>query len=129
MIADESTPEGAALDGPKTADGLGLWPEAVVSPHFTERKRMNALTVILAAHPELVGVGIDEGTAVIASNGTLEVVGRGHVTIVGPRQGSAARATDTGTSGIASRPVVRTLAPGAVFEYGRDGARVDRGRE
>jgi cyanophycinase len=63
MIADETTPDGAAVDGPSTGQGLGLWPEAIVSPHFSERRRMNPLMAIVREHPDLIGVGIDEGTA------------------------------------------------------------------
>jgi len=85
MIADESAPDGHGIDGPATVEGLGLWPEAIVSPHFTERRRLNALIPIVTDHPALLGVGIDEGTAVIVSGGELEVMGRGTVVIVDVR--------------------------------------------
>lgn len=84
MIADEATPDGRRTDGPSTAEGLGLWPEAVVSAHFTERHRLGPLMPILESHPALFGVGIDEGTAVIVSNGEFEVLGRGQVVIIDP---------------------------------------------
>jgi len=82
MIADEATPDGHRMDGPPTAEGLGLWPEAVVSAHFTERRRLGPLLPILESHPALIGVGLDEGTAVIVSNGEFEVLGRGSVVLV-----------------------------------------------
>ena len=82
MIADESTPEGQTTGGPHTEEGLGLWPAAIVSPHFTERRRSGPLVEILRNHPGLIGVGIDEGTAIFLSNARLEVAGRGTVTIV-----------------------------------------------
>jgi cyanophycinase len=83
MIADESTPEGeTTTGGPRTTEGLGLWPAAIVSPHFTERRRSGPLVDILRVHPGLVGVGIDEGTAIFISNGRLEVAGSGTVTIL-----------------------------------------------
>ena len=39
MIADEATADGVGVDGPATGEGLGLWPETIVSPHFSERRR------------------------------------------------------------------------------------------
>jgi cyanophycinase len=82
MIADESRPEGETAGGPRTMQGLGLWPAAIVSPHFTERRRSGPLVAIIRNHPGLVGVGIDEGTAIFVSNGHLEVAGRGTFTIL-----------------------------------------------
>jgi cyanophycinase len=63
-------------------EGLGLWSAAVVSPHFTERRRSGPLVEILRVHPKRVGVGIDEGTAIFISSGRLEVAGSGTVTIL-----------------------------------------------
>jgi cyanophycinase len=82
MIADESTQVGTAPGGARTMEGLGLWPDAIISPHFTERRRGGPLAEILRAHPGLVGVGIDEGTAIFISSGRLDVAGSGTVTIV-----------------------------------------------
>jgi cyanophycinase len=100
MIADETTPDGGAIIGPATGDGLGLWPEAIVSPHFAERRRLHALTAIMQNHPTLFGVGIDEGTAVVVSKGEFEVLGRGTVVILD-----------------AHRPRERTLRTGMRFRY------------
>jgi cyanophycinase len=83
MIADEITPEGDTAGGPRTTAGLGLWPAAIVSPHFTERRRSGPLLAILRNQPGLIGVGIDEGTAIFVSEGRMEVAGRGTITIFG----------------------------------------------
>jgi cyanophycinase len=82
MIADESTPEDETAGGPRTMEGLGLWTAAIVSPHFTERRRRGPLLGILRNQPGLIGVGIDEGTAIFISNRRLEVAGRGTITII-----------------------------------------------
>jgi cyanophycinase len=82
MVADESTPEGDTAGGPRTMQGLGLWPAAIVSPHFTERRRSGPLLAIVQDHPGLIGVGIDDGTAIFLSRGRLEVAGRGTITIL-----------------------------------------------
>src|SRR5262245_22545498 len=104
MIADESTPEGETAGGPRTMEGLGLWRTAIVSPHSTGRRRSGPLVAIVRDHPGLIGVGIDEGTAIFISNVRLEVAGRGTVTILeGPnarvrtlKSGGSVRLSDDG---------------------------------
>ena len=81
MLADEVLPDGRASDGGPTEAGLGLWPEAIVSPHFTERRRLAPLVPIVQQHPNLIGVGLDEGTAVLVFDGAFEVLGRGTVSV------------------------------------------------
>ncbi len=44
--------------------GLGLWPDTVVDQHFCQRGRFPRLIRALMERPGLVGVGIDEDTAV-----------------------------------------------------------------
>lgn len=69
-----------------TAQGLGLWPEALVDQHFLKRQRDNRLISAVLDRPDLVGVGIDEQTAVIVRDGVLEVVGKSSVVIVDARR-------------------------------------------
>jgi cyanophycinase len=62
--------------------GLGLWPDAVVDQHFSQRGRFPRLVRALMERPGLVGVGIDEDTAVevnLASQ-TAAIWGTGTVT-------------------------------------------------
>ncbi|MCY2964962.1 MAG: cyanophycinase [Planctomycetota bacterium] len=55
--------------------GLGLLPGAIVDQHFLARDRRDRLMEALAAHPALVGVGIDEGTALIVRGRELKCLG------------------------------------------------------
>ncbi len=65
--------------------GLGLITQAVVDQHFSERRRLARLMSTLALRPDLLGVGIDEDTAlVIERNKAIEIIGRGSVTVVDP---------------------------------------------
>ncbi len=100
MLADAMAPDGTPLDGPATVEGLGLWPEVIVSPHFTERHRLASLIAIVRDHPNLTGIGLDEGTAVIVFKGGFDVLGRGTVSVVD-----------------AGRTEVRRLRSGAHFRY------------
>jgi cyanophycinase len=67
------------------ARGLGVWPEVLIDQHFLARQRDNRLISAVLDRPTLVGVGIDEGTAVIVKDGSLEVVGRSSVVIIDGR--------------------------------------------
>jgi cyanophycinase len=63
--------------------GLGLVQGIVVDQHFEQRGRWGRLLAAVALSPRLLGVGLDEDTAaVIHADRTLEVIGRGSVTIV-----------------------------------------------
>jgi cyanophycinase len=65
--------------------GLGLWADGIVDQHFLKRQRNNRLLSAVLDNPGLVGVGIDEATAVILRNSKLEAVGRSAVVIFDAR--------------------------------------------
>ena len=67
------------------AKGLALWPEALIDQHFLKRQRDNRLISAVMDRPTLIGVGIDEGTAVIVQGTSFEVVGRSSVVVVDAR--------------------------------------------
>jgi cyanophycinase len=63
--------------------GLGLLKNLVVDQHFEQRTRLGRLLAVVAQSPSLIGLGLDEDTAAIVYNDeTMEVIGRGSVTIV-----------------------------------------------
>lgn len=67
--------------------GLGLLPLAIVDQHFSERRRLARLLSALAQRPDLLGVGIDEDTALVIERGrAIEVIGQGTVTLIDPSQ-------------------------------------------
>ena len=61
--------------------GFDLLPGCVIDQHFTERNRKPRLSGVIASHPRLFGMGIDEGTAVIVRGRTMDVIGDGGITI------------------------------------------------
>ncbi len=67
---------------PRLGQGFDLMPGSVVDQHFLERDRKRRLRRVLADHPGLVGFGIDEGTALVASGQRLRVIGRSTVTVL-----------------------------------------------
>lgn len=67
------------------AVGLGILPNVIVDQHFHNRNRMGRLVSAIASHPDRLGMGIDEDTcALVEKDGTLQVMGKGTVTIVDP---------------------------------------------
>jgi cyanophycinase len=65
---------------PSTAAGLDFLPGTVIDPHFLDSRRPRLLGV-LAKNPGLVGLGIDEGTALVVKGRALRVLGTGTVTV------------------------------------------------
>ena len=69
--------------GVKMGAGLGLVHRVIIDQHFSERGRLPRLLTVIAQNPYLMGVGIDEDTALVIERGTgLEVVGTGTVTLL-----------------------------------------------
>jgi cyanophycinase len=63
--------------------GLGLVEGLMVDQHFEQRGRWGRLLAAVALSPRLLGIGLDEDTAaVVHADRTLEVIGKGAVTIV-----------------------------------------------
>ena len=57
------------------ATGLDLLPKVVIDQHFLTRDRQPRLMHALQLRPGLVGLGIDEGTALVVRGRSLSVVG------------------------------------------------------
>ena len=66
--------------------GFGLVQDIIIDQHFSQRGRLGRLLSVFAGTPGLIGVGLDEDTAVLIDReGTLEVLGSNMVTIVDGR--------------------------------------------
>lgn len=77
---------------PVMASGFDLLPGTVIDQHFKKRNRQDRLMQALDLRPGLVGIGIDESTALVVRGRTLEVVGDSDVTLcLSPADGRAAR--------------------------------------
>jgi cyanophycinase len=77
--ANGAAPRAGAVEvGP----GLDLLRGVMVDQHFTRRGRSGRLLAALARYPHLLGVGIDEDTALVAEGGEFRVVGAGSVTVL-----------------------------------------------
>ncbi|MGH9796492.1 MAG: cyanophycinase [Candidatus Acidiferrales bacterium] len=61
--------------------GFGLLPHSAIDQHVLKRNRQFDLAPIVRAHPELLGIGIDEDTAIVISGDEFEVIGQSYVII------------------------------------------------
>jgi len=102
---------------PMTA-GFGFIPNAIIDTHFSERNRLSRLFNAVVSNPAIAGIGIDEDTAVVAyADGTLDVVGKGTVTIVNGRNITASNYTaiEAGEEIVAEGVEITRLAGGRKF--------------
>jgi cyanophycinase len=59
----------------EVSTGFGFLTHVVIDQHFLKRKREERLMGVLASHPGLAGIGIDEETAVIVRGRSIFVLG------------------------------------------------------
>jgi cyanophycinase len=61
--------------------GFALLPGLAINPHLVAAQRENELVIVLDAHPELLGIGIDNDSGVIVRGNQMEIIGEGKVAI------------------------------------------------
>ena len=61
--------------------GFGLVPNSAIDQHVSERHREHDLELVVAAHPKLLGIGIDPNTIIVVHGDQFQVIGSGKVTI------------------------------------------------
>ena len=99
---------------PRISTGFDLLRGAIVDQHFLKRNRIPRLMAAVQANPELVGVGIDEGTALIIEDGQATVLGESYVLRIESRRGNIyLDAFDNGeTLPLAERHVQKVIGAG-----------------
>jgi cyanophycinase len=64
------------------APGLGLLPNVIIDQHFAERGRIGRLIGAVSQNPRVLGIGIDEDTAIVVQGTRFRVIGTGAVYLV-----------------------------------------------
>ena len=97
--------------------GLGFFPQAILDQHFVARQRQNRLLAAVLEHPERLGIGVDEGTAVwLRPDETFKVLGNSQVLVYQVNNPVAQKDGPTG-SALGSRDLtLHLLLPGDVFD-------------
>lgn len=86
-LAGNETDEHGQLVEQYIGPGLGLVAHpAIIDTHFSQRRRLYRLFVALAEYPDLIGLGVDEDTALVIRHDRGVVVGAGGVTFVDGRE-------------------------------------------
>lgn len=97
------------------AKGFGVFKGAIVDQHFMHRPRYNRLISAVLDHPQLVGVGIDEETALLVRpDGLWEVLGNNYVKIFDARKSRIIN--DDGPMAKASDIKMHVLPAGSTFD-------------
>ncbi|KGN38729.1 cyanophycinase [Knoellia subterranea] len=98
--------------------GMGLLKGVIVDQHFAQRSRYGRLMSVVASSPSLLGVGIDEDTAIEVTDGTrFTVHGRGGVLVIDCRDVTTdAPDARRGAPLLVSGARIHTLPAGATFD-------------
>ncbi|MDX3901112.1 MAG: cyanophycinase [Sphingobium sp.] len=82
MLVKGSSGETHRIGDLHMAPGLNLVRGAIIDQHFAERGRIGRLLGAVAQNPRVVGIGIDEDTAIILSGRSFRVIGSGAAYVV-----------------------------------------------
>jgi cyanophycinase len=67
--------------------GFGYLPGCAVDQHFFARNRTADMTGLMKLYPQILGIGIDESTAIVVTGHTAEVIGKSKVGFYDYRKG------------------------------------------
>jgi len=62
-------------------EGFGFLKQSAIDQHVLRRNRQFDLIEVIEKRPELLGIGIDEDTAIVVQGDRFDVIGRGYVLI------------------------------------------------
>ena len=82
MLVSAPSGESHKTESLQMAPGLGFLRGVIIDQHFAERGRLGRLVGAVAQNPRLLGVGIDEDTAIVAEGRRFRVIGSGAVYVV-----------------------------------------------
>ena len=94
MLVRGTSAESHRIGDLRMAGGLGLLRDVVIDQHFAERGRIGRLLGAVAQSPRILGVGIDEDTAIRVMGDVFEVLGSGAVYVVDGRTVSRSNISD-----------------------------------
>lgn len=113
------------------APGLGLLRSVVVDQHFAQRGRIGRLLTAISQNPYVLGVGIDEDTAILVhSDGRFFVVGSNTVTVVdaSPTLASNVSESSPGQALVLTPILMHVLSEGYGFDLKRRVAHLHPGK-
>ncbi len=92
MITGEGDFKVIRANSVEVTRGLGFLHGVVVDQHFIARQRSNRLLSVILEHPDMLGVGVDEDTAIwVRPDGTFTVIGASCAMVLDARGAAVAR--------------------------------------
>ena len=85
-------------------EGLGFIQNVTIDQHLLVRNRQFDLVEVIRQKPELLGIGIDESTAIVVQKDTFEVIGNSFVAIYDAKNILDKASQSNGSSPSANRP-------------------------
>lgn len=67
-------------------EGFGLLTHSAIDQHLLTRKRQEDLVPVIAAHPDVLGIGLDESTAIVVHGDEFQVIGKSKVAVYDGKQ-------------------------------------------
>ncbi|HEY1794735.1 MAG TPA: cyanophycinase [Stellaceae bacterium] len=81
LIRGHPSDDASIMMWPEYESGFGYLTNVTIDQHVSARNRERDLAPVIAAHPELLGIGLDEGTGATVQGDEMRVVGSGHIFI------------------------------------------------
>jgi cyanophycinase len=87
MMSSVTLLSGTSDTAPRLSDldvapGMELLDRSIIDTHFSQRGRHGRLLSSVAHNPQIIGIGIDERTAIVVVGDKFEVIGEGAVTVI-----------------------------------------------
>lgn len=82
MLIKGASSESYRIGDLHMAPGMGLVRHVVIDQHFAERGRYGRLLGAVAHNPRLLGIGLDEDTAIVVTDRNFKVIGSGAAYVV-----------------------------------------------
>ena len=121
MLAGGTSAESYRIGDLHMAPGLGLIPNVIIDQHFAERGRIGRLLGAVAHNPRLLGIGIDEDSAIIVDGGQFSVIGSGGVTVVDAEGATRSNIAEAGPDRVLSihHVALHALSAGDRFDLAK----------
>jgi cyanophycinase len=102
----------------KMAPGLGFIRGIIVDQHFAQRGRLGRVLGAVAHNPAILGIGLDEDTAIVIEQGRFAVLGSGAAYVLDARDMTYSNVAEAAVGETLSvhRVILHTLVHGETFD-------------
>jgi cyanophycinase len=78
---DTSGPNVMMTEEPNHQNGFGFLRKSAIDQHINARNRWDDLIPVIRKYPDLLGIGLSEGTAIVVTGDTFDVIGKWKVAV------------------------------------------------